>query len=78
VSDSSGGKHSMFADMLLKTLRGNPTVMAAQEVYAKIQPAIATAGDNTHAHQVPEYAPIKMAGHEAGDFLFVRRGSASP
>jgi hypothetical protein len=22
--------------------------------------------------QVPEYSPIKFAGHEAGDFLFVR------
>jgi len=24
------------------------------------------------AQQVPEYAPIKFAGHEAGDFFFVR------
>jgi hypothetical protein len=22
--------------------------------------------------QIPEYAPIKFAGHEAGDFFFVR------
>jgi len=72
VSDSGGGDHSMFANLLIKTLKANEQVMAAQEVYARIEPAIATAGDNTHAHQVPEYAPIKMAGHEAGDFMFVR------
>jgi len=23
--------------------------------------------------QVPEYAPIKFAGHESGDFVFVRK-----
>jgi hypothetical protein len=28
--------------------------------------------DSYKVHQVPEYAPIKMAGHEAGDFLFVK------
>ena len=78
VADSGAGTHSMFANLFLQALHGNANVLAAQEVYSKIQPAIATAGDNTHTKQVPEYAPIKMAGHEAGDFLFVRHGSATP
>jgi hypothetical protein len=77
VADSSAGSHSMFADLFIKVLRGNASVLAAQEVYARIQPAVATSGDNTRPKQVPEYAPIKMAGHEAGDFLFVKRTSAA-
>ncbi len=71
VADAGGGGHSLFASLLLKVLTANKSVLAAQEVYSRIQPAVAT-GDNTKTIQVPEYAPIKMAGHEAGDFLFVR------
>ena len=72
VADSNGGNHSLFASILLKVLHGNASVMSAQEVYTQIQPAVATKMDDARMHQVPEYAPIKMAGHEAGDFLFVR------
>jgi hypothetical protein len=35
-----------------------------------------------NADQVPQFADIRMAGHEGGDFLFVRhevrRGAAAP
>jgi uncharacterized caspase-like protein len=72
VADSNGGDHSLFASILLKVLRGNANVMSAQEVYTQIQPAVAMKMDDARMHQVPEYAPIKMAGHEAGDFLFVK------
>ena len=29
--------------------------------------------DEVQMRQLPEYAPIKYAGHEAGDFVFVRQ-----
>ncbi len=32
-----------------------------------------TAVERLDVRQVPEYAPIRFAGHEAGDFLFVRK-----
>jgi hypothetical protein len=73
VADSgSGGSHSMFADLLIKTLHGNSSVLSAQEVYARIQPSVSTKTAEAQRQQVPEYAPIKMAGHEAGDFMFVK------
>jgi hypothetical protein len=28
----------------------------------------------TNADQIPEYADIRLAGHDGGDFLFVRKG----
>jgi hypothetical protein len=73
VADSgSGGTHSMFADLLIKTLQANASVLSAQEVYARIQPAVSTKTAEAQRQQIPEYAPIKMAGHEAGDFMFVK------
>jgi septal ring factor EnvC (AmiA/AmiB activator) len=71
VTDSGGGGHSLFAKLFLQILRANAAVIAGQEVFAKIEPAVATTMANYQFHQVPEYSPIKLAGHEAGDFLFV-------
>ena len=72
VADNSGGNHSLFAALLIKVLESNASVLSAREVYSQLEPAVATRMDNYKVHQVPEYAPIKMAGHEAGDFLFVK------
>jgi len=75
VLDSSGGKHSLFAQLFLQALRKNSDAMATQELYQQIEPVVATRTAELKIHQVPEYAPIKMAGHEAGDFVFVKRTS---
>jgi len=75
VLDSSGGKHSLFAQLFLQALRKNTDAIATQELYQEIEPAVATRTADLKIHQVPEYAPIKMAGHEAGDFVFVKRTS---
>ncbi len=73
VADTGGGgDHSLFADLFIKALRANSGAVATQEVYEEIEPTVATRMSERDMHQVPEYAPIKMAGHEAGDFVFVR------
>ncbi len=36
------------------------------------QGSIISAAAELRTEQLPEYAPIKFAGHEAGDFFFVR------
>jgi hypothetical protein len=77
VADSGGGGHSLFADLFIKALRANSGAVATQEVYQEIEPAVATRMSQRDMHQVPEYAPIKMAGHEAGDFVFVRPRAAT-
>jgi hypothetical protein len=60
---SGGGSQSLFAIAFLDVLRANDEVLTGQEVSARV--AHATVG------QVPQYAPIQFAGHEAGDFVFV-------
>jgi uncharacterized caspase-like protein len=76
VVDSIGGRHSVFAESFLRALRSGPSVISGQELYGIIVAAVSTSTASRDFHQVPEYAPMKMAGHEAGDFFFVRVASA--
>jgi hypothetical protein len=76
VVDSIGGRHSVFAESFPRALRSGPSVISGQELYGTIVAAVSTSTASRDFHQVPEYAPMKMAGHEAGDFFFVRVASA--
>lgn len=71
VLDSGGGKHSVFAQAFLDTLEGNEGVIEGQRIYRAIAGKLANA-NSANVTQVPSYAPIKYAGHEAGDFFFVK------
>ena len=68
VADSSGSGHSPFAAALIAALRANPGVLEATSLFAELRRPVALNSD-----QVPQFADIRMAGHEGGDFLFVRR-----
>ncbi len=70
VLDAGGGQnHSVFAEAFLSVLNDNAAILEGQNLYRAVAERIAGA----EVDQVPEYAPIKFAGHEAGDFLFVPR-----
>jgi uncharacterized caspase-like protein len=73
VIDSAGGGHSAFAQAFLEVLRANVGVMPGQELFINLQLKVAAIADRVQMRQVPEYAPIKYAGHESGDFVFVRQ-----
>jgi uncharacterized caspase-like protein/predicted nucleic acid-binding Zn-ribbon protein len=73
VIDSAGGGHSAFAQAFLDVLRANAGVMPGQELFINLQLKVAAIADRVQMRQVPEYAPIKYAGHESGDFVFVRQ-----
>jgi hypothetical protein len=45
--------------------------MDGQEFFTKIRRPVVL-----NAHQTPEYTDIRLAGHDGGDFLFVRRSAA--
>ncbi len=68
VADSSGSGHSPFAAALIAALRANSGVLDATTLFAELRRPVALNSD-----QVPQFADIRMAGHEGGDFLFVRR-----
>ncbi len=72
VVDSAGGAHSVFAQTFIDLLRANVAVLPGQDLFRLLQPQVAARAHRLEVQQVPEYAPIKFAGHEAGDFFFVR------
>ena len=67
VSDSGGGRHSAFAKALLDVLRANDSVLDGTQLFSAIRRQVML-----NAPQTPEYSDIRFAGHEGGDFLFVR------
>ncbi|HQT31597.1 MAG TPA: caspase family protein [Thiobacillus sp.] len=71
VLDSGSGKHSVFAQAMLDVLAVNTDVLETQHLYREVAARVAYAADRYRFEQVPEYAPIQHAGHEAGDFFFV-------
>ncbi len=68
VSDSGGGKHSIFAAQFLKALKTNEGVLDGTQLFERVRQTVIL-----NADQTPEYSDIRKAGHEGGDFLFVRR-----
>jgi hypothetical protein len=73
VLDAGAGNHSIFAKALLDALDKNSGVIEGQRLHQEIATSVAYAAGSFNVDQVPEYAPIKSAGHEAGDFFFVKR-----
>ena len=69
VIDSGGkGGHSIFASYFIDALKENQDIIIGTELFSKIRRPIML-----NADQTPEYSDIRKAGHEGGDFLFVRR-----
>jgi hypothetical protein len=66
-----GGKegHSVFAYYLLKTLESNQSkYFDASQLYTKIKiPVI------NNSEQTPKFSPIKNAGDEGGQFIFIKK-----
>ena len=72
VADSGGGRHSVFASAFLKALNDNRDVLEGQALYDRVKRPV-----TLDANQTPQYADIRQAGHDGGDFLFVRRGTGT-
>ena len=73
VLDGGGGKHSVFARIFLDVLSENNDAMEAQRLYREVAARVLDQASRFQMEQRPEYAPLKFAGHESGDFLFVPR-----
>lgn len=70
VMDGGGkSQHSVFASAFIETLNENPAyVVETSKLFSFIRRKVMTGAD-----QIPEYSDIRKAGHEGGDFLFVRK-----
>jgi uncharacterized caspase-like protein len=76
VADSGRGGHSVFANAFLTTLEENSDIMEGAALFKQISRPIVV-----NADQTPQYADIKQAGHEGGEFLFIpldRKPAAAP
>lgn len=68
VLDIGGGRHSVFARSFISLLEDNQGVLDGSTLFSDLRQKVM---DN--AAQTPEYGNIHQAGHDGGDFLFVRR-----
>jgi len=68
VEDKGKGGHSPFASALLSTLKDTNDVITATDLFKKIQRPVQLSADQT-----PVFADIRKAGHDGGDFIFVRK-----
>jgi hypothetical protein len=68
VADTVGSGHSPFAQAFLEALKQNSGVMDGTALFSQMRRPVMLA-----ANQTPEYADVRGAGHDGGDFLFVRK-----
>ncbi len=77
VLDGGGEGHSVFANALIKALRKNGGILESFRLYTEVSALVAHAAREQDFHQVPEFAPIRHGGHEAGEFFFVPKTAAN-
>lgn len=64
----SGSNHSVFAEALLSVLGESTGLMDSSHLFDRIRKKVIL-----NAEQTPEYADVRMAGHDGGEFIFVGR-----
>jgi len=69
VLDLGGGKHSVFARAFAETLEANSEVLPGRSLHQAVAAKVAHAASRFEFEQIPQYAPLSRAGHEAGDFF---------
>lgn len=69
VLDSGGGEHSIFAAAFLDVLRHQKGILEGYQLYREVQEKVKRSAKALQVEQDPQYAPIKYAGHEAGEFF---------
>lgn len=73
VLDGGGDGHSIFARAFLDTLEVADVITSGPELFIKVREKVARRAAEVGFNQVPEFKAIKGAGHEVGDFFFVRQ-----
>lgn len=63
-----GRKHSIFARAFLEALRNNGDVLEVSRLFVDLRDQVTSS-----AEQTPQFAPIRNAGHDGGEFIFVPR-----
>ena len=75
VPDVGSGNHSYFARALLNVLQDNNGLLEAQRLYREVATSVALTSVNAPVPQSPQYAAIRFAGHESGEYFFLPKGA---
>lgn len=59
---------SPFAKAFIDALGDKDSIMDGTQLFSKMRRPVMVA-----AQQTPQYADVRQAGHDGGDFLFVRK-----
>jgi hypothetical protein len=79
LDGGGGGRHSLFARVFLEVLRGNDDVLEGHRLFREVSARVTWAAEGDEFEQVPQYAPIRFAGHESGEFFMVpQRAGVGP
>ncbi len=68
-----GSGHSLFAGAFLRVLRLSDEAISGDELHRAVASRVVVRADQLGVDQVPQYAPIRFSGHEAGDFVLIPR-----
>lgn len=71
LDSTSYSKHSLFAAALLDELERGSGVVQAYDLFLEVQARVREEARKLSLDQNPQYSPIRFAGHESGEFLFV-------
>ncbi|MBA53790.1 MAG: hypothetical protein CMK89_04985 [Pseudomonadales bacterium] len=70
VLDGGGDGHSVFSRAFIETLRSSNGIIEGHSIYREVLSRVQSKAQALNVLQVPEYAPARYAGHEAGEFFF--------
>lgn len=71
VVDGGAGRNSLFAGSLLDVLDAVREPIETRRLFDSVSARFSLRAQRLRIQQKPQYAPIRFAGHEAGDFVFV-------
>jgi len=73
VLDNQGQGHSVFARAFLDALEQGTGIISGPQLFLQIKNQVSAKAQTVGFQQIPEFKPIKGAGHEVGDFFFVKK-----
>lgn len=73
VLDNADQGNSVFAKAFLDVLERSEGILTGPELFLKIRDIVTTRAERLNFKQVPQLKVIKGAGHEVGDFFFVKQ-----
>lgn len=78
VLDSVGeSRHSIFSAAFIDELQSSSSaVVSTYQLFLKVQERVKQQAARLGVDQNPQYSPMKFAGHESGEFLFISNGTS--